>query len=211
MSLPDAAASAAIDGDVAKPVWFAFCDFVGDPVRANSSGIDLTLAGTGQPDLDGSYVGISHRFVSVSPVKLAPGGSDSVLIRLSGLRGIDDADRAMLADPANWQGRIVRLWRMIRDQADVQQGGLQHYYTGYMLALSHNGSPASLTLELTCETYLAAFAQAAGLTLMDQGSFDEQDLSPRATIALANGNGATPLASAPAPVIAPDFQMGPFG
>lgn len=195
MSLPDATAAAAMDADVIKPVWFVFLDIVDDPVRANSSGIDLTITGTGQPDLDGAFVGIDPRLVSISPVKVTPGGSDTVTARLSGIRGLDDDDRALLADPANWQGRVARLWRMIRDANNVQQGGIQHYYTGYMMALSHIGSASELTMELTIESYLAAFAQARGGTYMDQASFDEQDLSARAALAIANGNTSSSLIS----------------
>lgn len=193
MSLPDATAAAAMDADVVKPVWFVFCDFVGDPVRANSSGTNLTVAGSGLPDFDGTYIGVDARLVSVSPIKVAPGGTDTVTVRLSGIRGLDDADRQMLADPANWQGRVVRMWRMIRNADNVQQGGIQHYYTGYMMGLSHLGNAGGLTIELTIESYLAAFSQASHRTYLDQEQFDEQDLSARAALAIANGNTSSPL------------------
>lgn len=195
MSLPDATAAAAMDGDVVKPVWFAFLDFVGEPVRANSSGTDITVSGSGQPDLDGEYIGVDPRFVSISPVKVSPGGSDTVVARLSGIRGLDDDDRILLADPANWQERTVRLWRMIRNAADEQQGGIQHYYTGYMMSLSHIGGASTLTIELTIESYLAAFSEASGRTYLDQEAFDELDLSARAALAIANGNMSSPLIS----------------
>ncbi|MBN9504914.1 MAG: hypothetical protein J0I69_02715 [Altererythrobacter sp.] len=195
MSLPDAAAAAAMDAPVLKPVWFVFMDFLTEPLRANSSGVDVTVSGSGQPDLDGEYIGVDPRLVSVSPVKVSPGGSDTVTARLSGIRGLDDDDRTLLADPANWQGRTVRMWRMIRNSANEQQGGIQHYYTGYMMALSHIGSAGGLTLELTIESYLAAFSQASGRTYLDQESFDELDLSARAALAIANGNSSSPLTS----------------
>jgi hypothetical protein len=193
MSLPDSIASAALDERVIRPVWFAFIDFVGDPARANTSGADLTINGSGQPDLDGDYLGLDPRLVDVSPVKSSPGGADTVTARLSGLRGLDDDDRIALANPANWQGRTVRLWRMIRNAANQQQGGIQHYYTGYMVALAHIGSPSELTIEITIESYLAAFSEASNRTLLSQEEFDPGDLSARATIALANGNSSSPL------------------
>lgn len=193
MSLPDAAAAAALDKDVVKPVWFVFCDFVGDPLRANSSGQNLSVEGSGLPDFDGTYLGVDHRFVSISPVKVTPGGNDTVTARLSGIRGLDDDDRAMLANPGNWQGRVVRMWRMIRNAANVQQGGIQHYYTGYMMGLTHVGNAAGLTIELTIESYLAAFSQASHRTYLDQELFDEGDLSGRAALAIANGNTSSPL------------------
>ena len=191
--LPDATAAAAMDAAVIKPVWFVFLDIVGDPVRANSSGGDIAITGSGQPDLDGTYDGINPDFVSISPVRIKPGGSDTVTARLSGLRGLDDDTRTLLANPANWQGRVVRMWRLIRDEANVQQGGIQHYYTGYMMSLAHVGSADSLILEMTIESYLAAFSAASGRTYLDQESFDEADLSGRAALAIANGNSASTL------------------
>lgn len=188
MSLPDATAAAALDGDVVKPVEFVFLDFLPEPLRANSSGVDITIAGSGQPDLDGEYIGIDPRLVAVSPVKVSPGGNDTRWVRLSGIRGLDDADRAILADPANWQERLVRRWRLIRDGDNVQQGGIQHFDTGYMMGLTHMGSASSLTIELTYESYLAHIGQPSGRTYLDQELFDELDLSPRAALAIANGN-----------------------
>lgn len=195
MSLPDATAAAAMDGDVVKPVWFVFLDIVGNPVRANSSGADIAIAGSGQADLDGTYIGVDPKVVALSPVKVQPGGSDTRWIRLSGIRGLDDETRAILADPANWQGRLVRRWRLIRDANNVQQGGIQHFDTGYMMGLTHMGSASSLTLELTYESYLAAFGRASRRTYLDQEAFDELDLSARAALSLANGNTASSVTS----------------
>ena len=195
MSLPDATAAAAMDAEVVNPVWFVFLDFLAGPVRANSSGRDITVTGSGQPDLDGEYIGVDPRLVAMSPVKVSPGGSDTRWIRLSGIRGLDDADRALLADPANWRGRVVRRWQMIRNAAGVQQGAIRHFDTGYMMSLSHIGGASSLALELTYESYLAAFSQASGRTYVDQEGFDELDLSGRAALAIANGNTSSPITS----------------
>lgn len=193
MSLPDATAAAAMDGDVVKPVWFVFLDILGEPVRANSSGADITISGSGQENLDGEYIGVDPRFISMSPIKVTPGGSDTRWMRLSGIRGLDDEDRALLADPANWQERLVQRWRLIRNADNVQQGGIQHIDTGYMMSLTHLGSASEMMLELTYESYLAAFGQAAHRTYLDQERFDELDLSGRAALAIANGNTSSPL------------------
>jgi hypothetical protein len=195
VSLPDSTAAAALDGDVVKPVWFVFLDFAGAPVRANSSGIDITIAGSGQPDLDGEYIGVDPKFVALSSVKVSPGGGDTRWIRLSGIRGLDDETRTLLANPANWQGRLARRWRMVRNADNVQQGGIQHIDTGYMMAVTHLGSASGLTIELTYESYLAAFGRASGRTYLDQESFDELDLSARAALAVANGNQSSSLIS----------------
>lgn len=188
MSLPDTTASAALSGAVIKPVWFVYLDVVGDPLRANSSGVDISVTGSGQDDLDGSFVGIDNQLVDISPLKIAPGGSDTMTAKLSGLPDLDDAIRATLANKANWQGRVARLWRMIRDENNVQQGAIQHYYTGYMMALMHSGSPDYLTMELSIESYLAAFSAASNRSYLDQEAFDPLDLSAKAALAIANGN-----------------------
>ena len=193
MSLPDALASAVLDDAVIKPVWFIYMDIVGDPLRGNSSGAEIIVSGSPQADLNGTYDGVNGDFVSISPLKIAPGGSDSVTARLSGLRGLDDDTRALLADPANWQGRVVRLWRMIRDADNVQQGAIQHYYTGYMMSLAHLGSPVSLTLEVVIESYLSAFSAPSNLTYQHQDTFDPGDLSAQASLAISNGNTGSPI------------------
>lgn len=188
MSLPDSTAAAAMGADVVRPVWFCYMDFVGDPLRANSSGQNITVSGSGQPDLDGTFVGIDHRFVDISPVKSSPGGSDTVTARLSGLPVLDTDDRNLLGNPANWQGRVVRMWQLIRDENDIQQGGVRHFFTGYMMSLTHVGSPDSLTIEVSIESYLAAFSEASNRTYLDQEDYDPDDFSGRAAIATANGN-----------------------
>ncbi len=195
MSLPDAPAAAALDEIVVNPVELVFLDFLGAPFRANSSGVNLTISGSGQPNLDGVYDGVSPDLVQISSVKVSPGGSDTRWMRLSGIRGLDDETRTLLADPANWQERLVQRWRFFRDADHVQQGGIQHFDTGYMMGLTHFGDADSLTIELTYESYLAAFADAAGRTYLDQGSYDELDLSPRAALAIANGNSSSTLTS----------------
>ncbi len=195
MSLPDATASAAMGASVLKPVWFLYLDVVSDPVRANSSGEDLTITGSGLVDLNGTYIGVDSRVLSVSPVRMKPGGSETVTVKLSGIRGLDDDDRALLANPANWQSRVARLWRMIRDEANVQQGAIQHYHTGFMMGLAHVGNAVELTLDLSIESYLAAFNAASGRSYADQEAFDEQDLSPRAAFSMANGNTSSTVIS----------------
>ena len=190
MSLPDAGYSAGLDAEVIKPVWFAWLDVLGDEVRANTSGANITPSGTGDTDLDGfEFIGISARLVEVSPVKVQEGGSETVTARLSGIEGLDDADLALLADPANWRGRDARLWNIIRDQTGTQQGGYYCYYTGKMVGLTHSGSPNDgQVLTVTIESYLAVFSEASNRTYLDQERYDPDDLSARAAIAIANGN-----------------------
>lgn len=189
MSLPDATHSAALDAAFIKPVWFAWLDILGDPVRANTSGANITPTGSGDADLDDlEFVGISARFVDVSPVKLKEGGSDAVTAQLSGIQGLDDDDLALLSNPANWRGRDARLWRTIRNASNEQQGGFHAYYTGKMVALTHSGSGEGQTIRVTIESYLSVFAEASNRTYLDQDRYDPGDQSARASIAIANGN-----------------------
>lgn len=190
MSLPDATAIAALSASVIKPVFYGFLDIAGGQVRCNTSGADVTPSGTGDADLDGqTFTGISGDFVDISPIRYAPGGSQSVTAKISGIPGIDDATLALLADTDNWRGRNARLWRVIRNAANVQQGGFHCFYTGKMTALKHGGAPdTGQTIAVTIESYLAVFSQASNHTYMDQESIDSGDLSARAAIAIANGN-----------------------
>ena len=193
MSLPDATAAAALEASVVKPVWYAYLDFDTDPVRANSSGVDVAVSGTGDADLDGfDFLGISHAFVDVGPVRNSVGGSNSVTATLSGITGLDDDILALLADPANWRGRAARLWRVIRNGSNVQQGGFQPYYTGYMTGLKIGGDASGQVITVTIETYLAAFSQASNRTYLEQDRYDSGDLSARAGIAIANGISSNP-------------------
>jgi len=196
MSLPDSVHAAALDAEVIKPVWFAWLDFVGDPVRANTSGSDVTPIGTGDADLDDfSFLGITADLVSVTPVRIKDGGSETVTAELSGIQGLDAADLALINNPANWRGRDARLWRIIRNAGNVQQGGFHSYYTGKMVALTHSGSAEGQVIRVTIESYLAVFASASNRTYLDQAEFDPGDLSAQASIAIANGNYGGAVAS----------------
>ena len=64
-----------------------------------------------------------------------------------------------------------------------------------MTALDLDLSPESQTINLTIESYLAAFGRASGRTYMDQELYDPGDLSARAVIAIANGNSGNSLVS----------------
>jgi hypothetical protein len=194
VSRPDATAAAALDGDHIRPVWFGYLDIVGDPVRVNTSGRDMTLSGTGDADLDGqTFYGIRGDLISISQVRAGQGGSDTVTVDLSGLRGPDNDMLNTMGDKANWQGRVARLWRMIRNGDGVQQGAIQHFYTGYMVAHSIGGNAAGQAITIKIESYLAAFSQASNRTYLDQEKYDAGDLSAKAAIAIANGVSGNPI------------------
>ena len=197
MSRPDSTAAAAIDGAVIRPVFFAYLDILGDPLRANTSGASLAFSAgmTGDSDLDGyTYDGINPQVVDIGPIRQKDGGSDTITCKLSGLASLDAALLAVIGDPTNWRGRAARLWRIIRDASGTQQGAIQHLHTGYMTSLLISGAPGgSQTINLSIQSYLAAFSGASGRTYLDQALFDPGDLSAQASIALANGLSGNPL------------------
>jgi hypothetical protein len=189
----DATASAALDAAVIKPVYFAFVDFENEPVRVNTSGADVDFTGTGIAELDGfRFSGLRADAVDIGPVANKSAGTDSLLITLSGLQGLDDDMLAEIADPAHWRGREIRLWRVIRNAANVQQGGIQHYYTGNMTTLSLSANPDGQTIAVIVESYIAAYAAASNRTYLDQARYDAGDESARASIDIANNGGGSP-------------------
>lgn len=202
MSRPDSTASAALDGAVILPVFFCYLDIVGDPLRACTAGQSVVFPGglTGDADLDGqTFDGINPQFVDIGPVRQKDGGVDSITCKLSGLASLDSSLLAIIGDRSNWQGRTARLWRTIRDAGGTQQGAIQHLFTGWMTSLAIGGSPASQTINLTIQSYIAAFSGASGRTYLDQDLFDPGDLSAKAAIALANGlSGNAALVGTPA-------------
>jgi hypothetical protein len=214
MSLPDSTQAAALSAEVIKPVFFAFLDINGDPVRANTSGKNVTPSGTSDVDLDGfEFVGIGGDFVDISAVSFRQGGSDSVTATLSGIPGLDNETLAQIEDPANWRGRDARLWRIVRNASNVQQGGYHAYYTGKMTALKHSGSSAGEVLTVTIESYLAVFSTASNRTYLDQERYDSGDLSAKAAIAIANGNYTGAITGGPGgnPNFHPSYKMPGWG
>ncbi len=194
MSRPDAAAAAALDGKSINPVFFCYLDIIGDPLRACTAGKTIRPAGTGDPDLDGfDFWGIDPTVVAVSPARFKEGGSETVTAKLSGLISLDNELLNLIGNKANWQGRTARLWRIIRDEQRTQHGGFQHYYTGWMTALTIGGSPQEQTINVSIEGYLAAYTAASNRTYLEQELFDPGDLSGKATIAIANGMSGSPL------------------
>lgn len=188
MARPDASAVAGLAAPVVKPAFIGFLDILGDPVRVTTWGASLTFSGTGDPDLDGySYSAVNPQLVDIGPVKQAEGGSDTVTASLSGLIAVDSGLMTLIGDPANWRGRVARLWLGIHDEDEVQQGAIWAYYTGRMVAIAIRGGPEAQTIEVQIENYLATLSTASNRTYLDQSYFDPGDLSAEAAVAIANG------------------------
>lgn len=196
----DATASAALSEQVIKPVFLGFIDFANDPMRVNTSGADITLTGTGDVDIDGiPFLGLMPDVIDIGPVANRADGTDSLRVTLSALPVLDADAIAEINDPANWRGREIRLWRIIRNALNVQQGGVQHYYTGYMSNLTMPVSPQGQSLELTVESYLAAYAAPSNRGY-EQERYDAGDLSYNASIAIGNNaSGGSPAGNNFAP------------
>lgn len=193
MSRLDATAATFVDNStVIRPVHFVFLDFLGDPVRANDAAMDLTISGMTQPDLNGLYKGLSGKVAELSPIKVSDGGSAPVTVKLSGLRGIDDDTLALIYDESKWKGRLARVWRIIWDRNNANQGSFQHLYTGYMVDVLLSGSSGEQSIEITIENYLAAFGQPSNRTYLNSKDYDPGDASGIAALTAANGAGNMP-------------------
>lgn len=190
----DATASAALNEQIIKPIFLGFIAFLNQPMRVNTSGANLTLTGTGEPDIDGFvFAGIVGDVVDIGSVANKSGGTDSINISISGISGLDEDMLTEINTPANWRSREIRLWRIIRNAANVQQGGVQHYYTGNMTRLTMPVTEYGQTIDVTVESYLAAYSAASNRSYLDQEKYDAGDLSARAAIAIANNaSGGSP-------------------
>jgi hypothetical protein len=177
---------AALGGELVTPAFLAWLDILGDPVRATTYRMPVVPTGTGDPELDGfSFTPVNPDLVSVSPVQFREGGADTVTASLSGLVGPDVGLLTTMADPANWRGRVARLWLGVETSPAML--GLWGYFTGYMVSLDIQGSASGQTIVVSIEGYLAALAPASNRTYLVQDEFDPDDRSAAATIACANG------------------------
>lgn len=204
MSRLDATAAAFVtNNQVIRPVRFVFMDFLGDPIRCNDSNMDLTVSGQASPDLNGTYLGVNTRFANMSEIQVGEGGSQPVSVWLSGIKTLDDATLDLLGDETKWKGRLVRVWRIVWDQAGTGQGNYQHLYTGYMVNALLKGSRSEQMIEITIESYLAAFSQPSMRTYKMSRHFDAGDASGEALLGAANGTNAIPGLTPSGPIDAP--------
>jgi hypothetical protein len=185
----DPIAKAALDKHK-DPVYMAFIDFVNEPQRVNTSGRNLTFTGTGFPEVDGfEFDGLRSNVLNIGEIQNTATGSQSLKITLSGLTGLDDDMLEEIYDRANYQGRIIKIWRIIYDTTGTKQGGLQAPYTGRITSISLPTSPTSMTIEVTVEGYLASLSPASNRTYKDQEYYDAGDFSGRTVIGAANNGG----------------------
>ncbi|WP_413061937.1 hypothetical protein ACLN6N_06215 [Sphingomonas carotinifaciens] len=174
--------------EVVRPPFLAWLDFVGDPVRATTWEVSLRLTGTGDADLDGHlFSAINPTMGSVSGVKRATGGSETVTATLSGIVGPNSDLLNILGDETKWKGRLARLWFLTLNSAGDRVGAVVPYYTGRMVGFSISGSASQQTAKITIESYLASLTSASNRTYLDQADFVPSDTSASLTLAVANG------------------------
>lgn len=181
--LPDDFSGAAL-----RPFWAVWIDVTGDPVRITTIPGGKTFASTGDPDLDEiAYSYLPSELLGVGPVTHGKGGSETVTATLCGVPGPNDELLAALADRANWQGKICRLWIGTADAAwNVVK--VKGYYTGYAQRCPLSGDPdAGQDFALQIENYLSALTTPRGRTYQDQADFDPADVSAARMRAAANG------------------------
>lgn len=182
MTLP----AASLTGTV-RPFWVGYIDIDGDEVRVTTLPNHLLPTGTGDADLDGfTFESLPAAFVDITPVVHSVEGSDTVTATLSGIPGGDSSFLTALATPANWRGRVARLWRGLAD-ANFSPTIIEGYYTGYIMDCQFSGGPGGQTVSLTIENYLAVLSTARNRTYQDQAEHDPTDISAARIRAAANG------------------------
>lgn len=208
----DATTQAALEGTILHWRMLLYADFDGDVLRATSGIYDKTISGSGDSELDGTYISLDHNLIEVSPVAHNEKGSDTVSVALNGILSgteyiqtrdesfIQDRDNDyirvrgssllnLLGDVTRWQGRTARLWFYCVDEDEAQVGSIIPYYTGFMNDIKIGGFPTSQQVSMTIENYIVTLSGASNKTYMMQSEYDSGDNSAAATIAAANGVG----------------------
>jgi hypothetical protein len=183
----DATAVTALDQPVIRAADFVFLDFLGDPLRATTFGADVTVSGSGDSELDGTYSSVSATVLSLGEIGQKEGGSETMVVELSGILSIDSALLAEIADTSKWRGRPIRRWKRLYDESNAALGAFAPIYTGYMVSVEIVPSPESQSIRLHCENYLALLSQASNRSYLGQKDYDPADTSAQATIGAANG------------------------
>lgn len=212
MPTMDSTAKAALENVVVTPAFFIFIDIVGDPVRVTTYGSSVTVSGSGDSELDGTYVADTHELLSVGEVSQSDNGSDTLVIELSAILGIDTDLMNALGDKTKWQGRPVRLWFRLYDETGMTgQGGYVPHYTGYASAAEVDLGPDRQAFRLKVENYLAALNQASQRSYLNQKDYDAADTSAAASIAASNGAGRHGSGGTPGAAMARALSAKMFG
>lgn len=206
----DATTQAALEAPILHWRMLLYADFEGDVLRATSGIYDKVISGSGDAELDGSYLSLDHNLIEISPVKHNESGSDTVTVSLNGILAATEyvQDRFdaviqqrdedpirirgssllnILGDVTRWQGRTARLWFYIVDEDENQVGSIIPYYTGYMDDITISGAPSAQRISMSIENYIVTLTGASNKGYLSQNQYDSGDNSAAATIAAANG------------------------
>lgn len=194
----DAGTLAALGREVVYVQWFAWLDFLDDPLRAVSGVQDVTIGAseTGDPDLDGyTFLAIPSELIGVSDVQHSQSGSETVTVSLSALP-LDNAEILdLIGNRPRWRKREARMWFRLLDPILNGNGKitgftplpLHPYYSGYIIDMPIEPGPDEQKVTVLIENYQAALSEASGLTYLHQSEFDPDDHSAEQTLAAANG------------------------
>lgn len=182
----DATTQAALEAPLLYWRALIYADFDGDPLRATTGIYNKTISGSGDAELDGTYISYNHNITDISPVNHNETGSDTVQFTFSGI--LTNAELlSLIGDRSKWQGRAARLWFYCVDQNETQVGSIIPYYTGYMNDITISGSAEFQRIILTIENYIVSLTGAFNRTYMMQKLYDSGDESAAATLSAANG------------------------
>lgn len=197
----DATAKTAVASSAFTAVWLVYLDIVGDPLRFTTGPADTVVSGSGDSELDGTYVAWAGKFLHIGEVNNSDNGSDALALSLSGIVSIDTALMNEIGDKSKWQGRTCRIWFRLYDETGATaQGAIVPYYTGYMSSVLFDMAPEEQRIQLSAENWLAAFNAASNRSYLNQKDYDSADTSAAATIAASNGmRRETGGAAAPSP------------
>lgn len=185
----DATAKTAAAGPAFAAAYYIYLNIDVDPLRVTTFGADTTFSGTGDADLDGlTYIAWGGQALEIGEVADTDSGSESMVVRLSGITSIDTELINDIGDRAKWQGRLCRIWMRLYDETGVTaQGAVIALYTGYLSSVRIGAEPDMQFIELTAEKYLAFFSEASNRSYLNQKDYDANDNSAAATIAASNG------------------------
>jgi hypothetical protein len=174
----------------------AYLDLQGEPLRyALSPVASLTMPGStlldiADPDFDGqTFTALDPRFISVSPIRSGPGGSERVEFTVSGDLDLDTGVIAALSDPVRFRGRVAKVWLVLLNDAFAPIAA-DVGYVGFMAVPNYALAAAASRITIIAENYLALSAGGApARTLLSQSLYDPADQSAAATLGKGDGGG----------------------
>ena len=179
---------------VVRVALCAYLDLLDEPLRYCMAPVgELTMPGASlldlpDPDFDGqTFTALDPRFISVSPIRNGPGGTERVEFAVSGDIDLDLAVMNALSNPARFRGRVAKVWTVLLSPA-YQPIAADPEYVGFMSVPSYAVGASASRITVAAENYLALSAGGApARTLLSQQLYDPNDLSAQATLGKSDG------------------------